>query len=207
MTEKQEISEIIEAKDNIIDKNKKYSEALNKYFKLIIIFFMVMVLGFGYYFVVMPKLDVKLDADQTLISLQGEVDKLKADGDFLSKYSSKIIEFTPEEDRRLSLALPNDFDLASIIVQLSRLASENKFILKNVQVNEVTASGLNEGKTKRVDIEISVSGLGGSDYGNFGKFVASLESSLMIFDVRAISFKPEDNSYKLELATYYYPNK
>ncbi len=207
MSEKQEISEIIESKNDLTDKDKKFSEALNKYFKLIVVFVVVTVLSAGYYFVIIPKLDLKSKKDQNLASLQSEVNKLKADSDFLSKYSSKIIEFTPDEDRRLSLALPNSFDLSSIIVQLSRLTSESKFILENIQVNEAAVSGVGDSKIKRVDIELAVSGLSGSDYGSFGKFVESLESSLMIFDVRAISFTPEDGGYKLELSTYYYPSK
>jgi len=167
----------------------------------------VIILYIGYYFVIVPKWEVKSNKETVLLQLEGEVNKLKSDGNFLSQYSSKIIEFTPDEERKLNLALPSRFDLSSIVVQLSRLASEYKFIVENIEANEVVANGLGDSKLKRVDINMTVISSAGNDYGNFGRFIEALESSLMIFDVKAISFSPDEVGYKLELSTYYYPSK
>lgn len=207
MAETKEISKIIEDQTNTIKTGNKYAEALNRYFKLVILFLAAVVLVLGYYLVIAPKWQIKSDKEASLLSLQNEVDKLKADSDFLSQYSSKIIEFTPDEERKLNLSLPSEFDLSSTIVQLTRLASANNFIVENIQASEATENGLNDNNIKRVDIEMTVSGIGGNDYGSFGKFIEALESSLMVFDVKAISFTPEEAGYKLELSTYYYPNK
>lgn len=207
MAEIKDISKVIADPQAKNKKSKKYAEALNKYFKLIVILVAVLVLMAGYYLVISPKMEIKAAKDKSLLELQSEVDQLKADSDFLSKYSSKIIEFTPEEERKLNLALPSEFDLSSIIVQLTRLASEHKFMVENVQTSEVSVNGLNDNNVKRIDIEMTVSGVGGNDYGNFGRFIEALESSLMIFDVKSISFTPEKIGYQLELSTYYYPNK
>lgn len=197
----------IDNQNNKTNTNKKIIEALNKYFKLIVILVGVIVLYIGYYFVIIPKWELKSDKDIAMTALQSEVDKLKMDSDFLSKYSSKIIEFSPEEERKLNLALPSSFDLPSIVVQLSQLASEHKFIVESINANETAVNGLNYKNIKRVDIEMTVLGTSGNDYGSFGRFISAVESSLLIFDVRAISFSPDEAGYKLELSTYYYPNK
>lgn len=207
MAEVKDISKMVDLENHKTEPKKKYAEALNKYFKFIVLLVAIVILVVGYYLVIIPKFELKASDDQSLIKLQNEVEKLKLDSDFLSKYSSKIIEFTPEEERKLNLALPSQFDLSSVIVQLTKLASDHKFIVENVQANETSASGVNDSKIKRIDLEMTVSGLGGNDYGNFGKFIEALESSLMVFDVRAISFTPEESGYKLELSTYYYPEK
>ena len=94
-----------------------------------------------------------------------------------------------------------------MIIQLTKLASEHRFIVENIQTDEVPISGLSDSKIKRINISMTISGLGGNDYGNFGKFIEAMESSLMIFDVRAISFTPQEAGYDLELSTYYYPDK
>lgn len=208
MAEIKEISNIIETQNNKTELKKKYAaEALNKYFKIVVILVAIIILLIGYYLIIVPQWEMKSDQERYLVALQGEVNKLKADSDFLSKYSSKIIEFTPEEERKLNLALPSDFDLSSMIIQLTKLASEHKFVVENIQANEASVSGLSDSKIKRIDISMTISGLGGNDYGNFGKFIEAMESSLMIFDVRAISFTPKEAGYNLELSTYYYPDK
>ena len=207
MAEIPEINRIIENPNSAKEADKKSAELLNRYFRLIIFLAVVIVLAIGYWLVLAPKWENKIEKNQNLLSLRGQVDKLKADSDFLSQYSSKIIDFTPAEERQLSLALPDEFDLPSIIVQLTKLASDYKFIVEDIQAEEVGANGLADKNIKRVDIEMSVSGVGGNDYGNFSKLIEALESSLMIFDVKAISFTPQEAGYKLELSTYYYNRK
>lgn len=195
------------AEEQAQNNNKKYAEFLNKYFKFVVILLVIIVVISGYYLIISPKWQSKKAKDEALLSLQNEVNKFKADSDFLSQYSSKIIEFTPEEERKLSLALPSEFDLPSIIVQMTKLASTHKFIVGNIQADEVLANGLNDKNLKRVDLEMTINGVAGNNYGDFGRFITALESSLMIFDVKSISFTPEEIGYKLELSTYYYPNK
>jgi len=186
---------------------KKYIELLNKYFKFIAILLSVIVLFFGYLFVVYPKWQTKERLSNQLSILDQEIGDLSANKEFLSQYSAKLLEFTPKEERDLTLALPDKFDLPSIIVQLTELASDNKFIVENISAEEVNGNNGLIGNLKRIDIEMVVNGVEGSDYGNFSKFIDALESSIMIFDVRAISFTPGEMGYQLELSTYYYPQK
>ncbi|PJE58475.1 MAG: hypothetical protein COU81_00550 [Candidatus Portnoybacteria bacterium CG10_big_fil_rev_8_21_14_0_10_36_7] len=206
MPEINEISEIIED-NNIPEPQNKYAEALNKYFKVVLILVAIIVFVAGYYWVIIPKLKIKADKDQGLAVLQAEVDQLKVDSDYLSKYSSTLIEFTPEEDHKLNLALPNDFDLPSILVQLTTLASSHGFVADNISANESSANVSSDSNIKRVDLAMKVTSANGNNYDNFGRFIAALESSLLIFDVRSISFRPDEIGYKLELVTYYYPLK
>ncbi|OGY44134.1 MAG: hypothetical protein A3B89_03245 [Candidatus Buchananbacteria bacterium RIFCSPHIGHO2_02_FULL_40_13] len=186
------------------EPDKKYAEFLNRYFKLIVILIGLVVLFAGYYIVILPKWEMNLERSVDLSTLQNEVYKLQTESEFLSQYSNQIIEFTPVEERQLALALPSVFDLPSIIIQLTKLASDHKFIVESIQADEASANNLSDSRLKKVDIEMAVSGLASNDYGSFSQFIEALESSLMIFDVKAISFTPAKSGYKLELATYYY---
>lgn len=183
----------------------QYAKLLNQYFKFIAIFVFVILTIVGYMIIIKPKLEIKSVKVDKLASLTAEVKSLQSNSDLLSGYSDKIIEFSPEDERKLSQSLPDEFDLPSIVVQLSSLASDNEFIVEDIQIEPVVTSGLLDKNIKRVDIQMSVSGVGGNDYGKFSKLIKALEGSLMIFDVRAISFVPDDIGYQLELSTYYYP--
>ena len=207
MTESKVTDQIIGSQKPKIKNNRKYTEVLNKYFKPIIFLLLILILIFGYYLIIVPKWEIKSNKVRALAMLQAEVDKLKVDSEYLSKYSSQIIKFTPDEEHKLNLALPSEFDMSAVVIQLTKLASGYGFIVDNIQVNEASTRILTDDNIKRVDIELSVTSTGGNNYGNFGKFIEALESSLMIFDVRAISFTPETVGYKLELSTYYYPIK
>lgn len=207
MVELSEINQIAVGQKALKKADNKYAEFFNRYFRLITFLVMAAVLAVGYLAVLAPQWEIKTKKSQNLSALEENVRKLKTDSEFLSQYSSKIIEFTPAEERQLSLALPNEFDLPSIIVQLTKLASDYKFIVENIQAEEVRANGLTDKNIRRVDIKMSVNGIKGNDYSNFSKLIEALESSLMIFDVKAISFTPKEIGYKLELSTYYYAPK
>ena len=136
-----------------------------------------------------------------------EVKALESNSQFLSKYSDQLIGFTPEEEKKLSLALPDNFDLPSIIIQLSKLASDHRFVVENIEAEEINSNGLKSSLIKRVDIRASISGIKSGDYDDFYRFIGALESSLMIFNVQAISFDPQNSKYQIELSTYYYPKQ
>jgi Tfp pilus assembly protein PilO len=186
---------------------QKYAALLNQYFKPISIFVFIVLIVFGYIIAIVPKMQAKSARVDTLDALAREVKELQADSDLLSRYSDKIIEFTPEEERKLSQALPDAFDLPSTVVQLSQLAGDNDLVIENISAEPVVVNGLSDSNIKRVDIDLSVNIIGGNDYGKFARFITALESSLMIFDVRAISFVPKEVGYKLELSTYYYSKR
>jgi len=207
MAELKETNQIIDNRNIPKKTENKYAQFLNRYFRPIVFLVVILVLAAGYFMIIKPKLEIRTTTNQELAVLEDRLNKLKADSEFLSQYSNKIIEFTPEEERKLSLALPDEFDLPSIIIQLTKLAGDYKFIVENIQAEEVSVNGLADKNIKRVDIEMSVSGVGGNDYGNFSKLIEALESSIMIFDVKAVSFNPQEIGYKLELSTYYYAKK
>lgn len=186
-------------------KKNKYAVLLNRNFKAIAFLLAVIILILGYITILVPKYNLKMAKADEVRELKEEVARLQVNSEFLSRYSSQLINFTPEEERQLSLALPSEFDLSSIVVQLSKLASDHKFVVESISANEVNSSGLSNKIIRRIDIGISVNGVAGNDYGNFYKFIEALESSIMIFDVRAISFMPNEIGYDLELSTYYYP--
>lgn len=184
------------------------AELANRYYKIIIFVFAVSVMAAGYFLLLVPKWDVKNTRNDSLTALQGRVSELYANSEFLSKYSSNVLDYQPIEERMLSLALPDEFDLPSIIIQLTKLASEHDFIAKNIEAAESLSGVAGNSRIKKVDIKLTVSGTdSGIDYSNFGNFVAAIESSLMVFDVKAISFSPDNPDYQLELSTYYYPKK
>ena len=209
MPEKINIDNLINVqKPSVQATTNKLAELANQYYKLILLLIAAVILIAGYFLVLVPKWEAKNVRNDSLMELQGRVSQLQANSEFLSKYSSNALEYQPTEERMLSLALPDEFDLPSIIVQLTKLAGEHNFIAKNIEAAESLSGVAGNSKIKKVDIKLTVTGVdGGSDYSNFSAFVGALESSLMIFDVKAISFAPNNPEYQMELSTYYYPKK
>lgn len=208
MPEAKSIEQILPTQETVkIKKNNKYIELLNKNFTLVAVLIAVVIFVIGYLLVIAPKWKVRSTKNQQLnLSLQ-QISGLELQSNFLSQYSSQLLNFEPKEERKIAMALPDEFDLPSIVVQLSKLASDYKFILENISVDELGSNGVDITNLKRVDIEMTVNGVDGSGYGEFSKFIEAIESSIMIFDVKAISFTPDEDGYRLELSTYYYPKQ
>ena len=218
---------MLEEKKIKIPLSQRVGANLDRFFKTIILLIIIAVLALGY-FVVIKDQYKKLQKSQKidLVQLQNTINRLENDNAYMTENIDKNIEFSPAEERLLSLALPDQFDFPSLIVQLGSLAGRYGFTVANINVKEASAvakpksGGQDTGKNqnpgtpednnsqlKKVNVEIAV--IGGS-YDAFKNFIRAMENSVMFFDVLSINFKAEDiaaQKYSLNFATYYFKEK
>lgn len=111
------------------------------------------------------------------------------------------ITFTGEERRLLNMAVPNDFDMASLTVQMSALASQQGLTVTQLEIipqkEDETANAL-----KKVRVKLSASG---ENYEQFKAFVLAIESSVLIVDVQSLTYAGQQGSYEVEFLSYVYP--
>ncbi len=110
---------------------------------------------------------------------------------------------------RLEKALPDSADSVTLAVDLDTIARRYGISLKNVQVDtssdKKSALVVLPEYAKAYD-KIAVSFSFVSNYVNFTKFVADLEKSLRLMDVKSVSFKVDATGlyeHKLTIETYW----
>ncbi|MBI5765850.1 hypothetical protein HZA71_01320 [Candidatus Falkowbacteria bacterium] len=218
---------MLEEKKIKIQLSQRVGANLNRFFKAIILLIIIAVLALGYFMVIKDQYK-KLQKSQKidLVQLQNTINRLAKDNTYMTENIDKSIEFSPAEERLLSLALPDQFDFPSLIVQLGSLAGRYGFTVANIDVKEVVGIAKpksgdqdtdesqnpsppedNNSQLKKVNVEIAV--VGGS-YDAFKNFIQAMENSVMLFDVLSVNFKAEDiaaQKYSLDFVTYYFKEK
>lgn len=211
------------------NKEKKSSNNLDLFlganFKWVLVFLVIIILVLGYFIILQEPISRLKDSyNQKLPALVKIVKILEERKVFLSQNLNTGLSFTPSEEHLLSSALPGSFDFSSILIQIASLVKEFNFMVNNVVISEVKeaapAALPEEGLAadadtgiiaksavqadalglKKVNIDLEVSG---GNYDDFKRLIEALESSRMIFDVKAVNFSGSE-SYKLNLVTYYY---
>ncbi|MEK7579418.1 MAG: hypothetical protein AAB460_02735 [Patescibacteria group bacterium] len=142
--------------------------------------------------------DDALDRSKELISLRGAL---------LTKYNS-----IPTEDRnRLDVMLPNSIDTVRLIIDINTLATRYGLSLSNISVGEVNGTTENDrtlgpsfGEFGSVSLGFTVS----ATYDQFRAYLADLERSLRLLDVKSIAFTAGDTAnsltnYTISLTTYW----
>jgi len=183
---------------------------LNRLFLPAVVLTLLVVSVAGYFLVLNGKYQVLTNAksvdlpaaDQRLQSLQRELDAFKA-GQLPGS------AFTAEEQRLLTQVLPSSVDISSLTIQLSNLAKANNFVMTSVTLGNgngngatVATSTKNTAKSAAVTVNFS-----GGTYYDFQNLLKALESSVMIFDVKSVTFAGDAGDIALEMVTYYYPDQ
>jgi Tfp pilus assembly protein PilO len=185
---------------------EKIFKVLNKYFHWIILILVLIIFIFGYLLVVGPAYDKLYQKRQVdLVGLENTISGLKESQASSLQFINRTVDFTDQERELMSLALPNKFDLPSLMVQLEALASRRGFWVESISVNEPKKShtAVSE-RLHKVNIDMSVVG---GDYRSFKKFLGAMEDSIMVFDILTIDFGSLDSDnfqYDLNFVTYYY---
>ncbi len=117
----------------------------------------------------------------------------------------------PIEDReRIEKLLPDHIDSVRLIIDINNIASQYGMTLKNIALSEsenteaLTGQGSigpSGDQFKAVGLKFGVSG----SYEDFRSFLADLEQSLRLVDIKTISFaaaKGEDYDYSVTISTY-----
>lgn len=137
--------------------------------------------------------------------------------------SDKYKSFNPSDLARLEKLLPDNVDNIKLILEIQRIASTYGMTLQNVkfdtdtvakqsanQAGFVTSGAALAAAPKKdfgtFDLEFSTSG----SYGNFVNFLADLEKSLRIVDVKSITFTSsvaagsDVYKYDFKITTYWF---
>jgi Tfp pilus assembly protein PilO len=204
----------MEANKNKKEQNKKEVSQLkelkiliNQFFTPVVLMVILVVLLAGYLLVVKAEYRRLADRQQDLSNLERLVGDLRDKQRILEQYRARAFQFSASEEKLLNLALPNEFDFSSLVMQLKGLADKYNFLINDIKVSDtdgqLAAAQANGNKTplKKVDIEIVVSA---DSYDKFKSFLAGLESSIMFFDIVAVDFASDRPVYTLDLITYYY---
>ncbi len=193
-----------------------------RFFKPLTVLVAIIILAVGYFWILKPLMGDLNTAKAELADVEQQIDNLNQ-----QQENAQIIVdgFTPSEKRLMSLVLPDEFDLPSIIMQLAGLVEANKFVITQVDAEEVKTvmpaldesatavladssalasaetAGPENSKLKRINISLSVAG---GDYDALKNLIKLIESSLLIFKVNSIDFSSDKEEYQLNLATYYH---
>ncbi|MEK7167595.1 MAG: hypothetical protein AAB791_01180 [Patescibacteria group bacterium] len=143
-------------------------------------------------------------------------DSLQTQKSQLQNPANATLTFAPSEERLVNLALPDEFDLSSALIQLEGLAKNSGFAISAISSEEAkpvpavengtkpVKTNLNNNEVKKIDLRLELVGDG---YDSFRKLISDLESSIMFFDVEAVEMGKDSSSYRLSLSTYSYLKK
>jgi Tfp pilus assembly protein PilO len=137
--------------------------------------------------------------------------------------SDKYKSFNPNDLARLEKLLPDNVDNIKLILEIQRIASTYGMTLQNVKFDTDTVANQTANQAGFVtsgaalaaapkkdygtfDLEFSTSG----SYGNFVNFLADLERSLRIVDVKSVTFTStvaagsDTYKYDFKITTYWF---
>lgn len=187
----------------------KLNYLLRQFFRLVVVFLVVLVLLLGYFFLLGDQYrQLKVKRDRDLVNNQKIIQTLSAKAQKLKTKTQVALTLSEAEIQIINLALPKSFDFSSLVVELDALSREAGLTLAGLELKEVRARAAEipaegRGHLKRVAL---VARFSQGDYDKFRRLIAAFESSIMIFELTAVTVSSDSGSYELELITYYYPN-
>lgn len=193
----------------------KFKDWLSRSFKIVAILLVIIILAISYFFFLSPL--YKKIRQSSQVSLAGKTQYLKALEQHLASLQKLQDNFNRlnglEKDSlsNLNFILPPEKDLPGLFVQLEKIATDNGFILSNIDISEQRTEGLAgqpvnpstvSDKIKKLNISIT---LIKGNYEDLLGFLDALEYNLRLMDVASISFAAGDekSTYTVNLTTYY----
>jgi hypothetical protein len=198
-----------QAKKDKKKKNLQLKLAVARYYKLITVALIIVIIALSYYFILEPKYqEVGVGGRYDLDNLQQEFTKRENYLRDLKKLAANYQEVNQTDIEKLKKILPEEKDIPGLFVQLQALAEEYNFLLVNVSINESAEAAQKKtgvGGIKKLSISLNLISSGETgDYDELKEFLTTLEHNLRLFDVNAVYFSPESPNYTLDIFTYYY---
>jgi len=194
---------------------KTLNKMLSDYFVFFIVGVVVVILSFGFFFLLKPKYDQtkqlisvinkqeEADFESKKNELQKIKDLLQAYKDIEENYKKKIKSIVPYRENK-----------EEIFSEINYLVTRNGLLLQSVNLSEgggydisdsLSLGGkdyLASGEMKKVTISF---GVRGTDYEVFKNFLSAIENNLPILDVVSLSFDPNNKVSNFLIDTYYIP--
>lgn len=191
-------------------KNLRLKLAVFRYYKLITVFLVILIVFLSYYFILEPKYQqVGVGGRYNLDTLKDKLSERERYLENLKKLTANYQKISQADINNLKNILPNQKDIPGIFVQLQALAEEYNFLLSGVSINEVPKE-VKKGKEspeKISKLNISLNLIGSGESGNYAElkdFLSALEDNLRLFDVNAVYFTPDSPNYSINIFSYYY---
>lgn len=191
----------------------KVHEFLEKYFIILNIFLIFLIISLSYLLLIKPKIDLTIAGIKENISVQQnalniqrkKLVDMEAALDFFRDLKDEDI------DKVLSV-LPNKYPKEKLFGEIEDVIIQHGFILSNLSLNvieDVDTESLpaeisalpSVDKLGIIEIDMSV---GGVNYNNLKQFLNILERNLPLLDILNLDFSPGGDSVGLKLRTYYF---
>jgi hypothetical protein len=188
-------------------------EFLDRYFIVLNIFIVIVILLASYFFLIKPKIDLTITGIKENISIQQNAlnvqRKKLADMEAALDFYRQIGD--QELDEIISV-LPNKYPKEKLFGEIEDVIIQNGFRLSDISLNlmeevdlESLAPEINSLSSANnlgiIDINMTVSLV---DYSNLKQFLSILERNLPLMDILNLSFSPGGDSLGLEVRTYYF---
>jgi Tfp pilus assembly protein PilO len=172
--------------------------------------FMLLLLSVGlFYAVFMPR----YEKVQGLMSQQGQYREVLGNVSELSEIRDDLevkYQNTPtEEITRLEKILPANVDTVNLAMNFDSIAARYGISIKSIRTIESkvdTGSGIVQTTGSKPYEKVTVSFSFISTYANFRKFMADIEKSLRIIDVKSVSFQTTESGiyeFQVSVQTYW----
>lgn len=203
-----------------VQVKNKINIFLYKYFNLVVLCIVVIILTFGYLSFIKPKYD-QINNEYKTASVEEDSKYLER-----KKYLKQLEDLKQEyqeisvvDIEKIKIMLPEEDNHEELFAQFEDIILKNGLLLTSLSISEVESklvdtkalkeendsaedSSSNEGILEIKTILVSLSFLG-TDYEGLKNILSILENNLRLFDINSLSFNPGGNSTSLELYTYF----
>jgi hypothetical protein len=207
-----------ESKQNRIIKNAIIF--LARYFHFFIFGIIIVILLFGYFLIINPKIQELTEKDKALSEVifddkgpefKERQDRLKE----LKKILADYEEINPDNIKKIKTMLPTKKRQEILLAEMEKIVLENGFLLESITVGEVKGEVMGK-KASGAEESISASdilkdvkklkitmGIIGADYNGLKNILGIMENNLRLLDVTKVSLNSDKETVSLEAYTYY----
>lgn len=207
----------------------KYIINIFKYLKLLILIEIILVLVFGYFFLIKNKLSSINEKRTAITEREKEVNDLinyKSKSEELAKKYEAIKASKSSDIEKIKAVLPSESDLPGIMAQIEALVKENGMELGSISMSGLETSD-NSSKTSSIkgvsksatsttssdisdikEVNVTMFVFGSNEgYDKIKSFLSALENHIRLIDVTSFTFDEKMSSYSINFKTYYLANE
>lgn len=194
---------------------KEVNQQLTEHFVVYATIIVVVLIALGFVFLINPKItEIRsfgiLNLRQTQDQLSTSKENLRITSSIVDQYR----QLSGDELQKLKAALPADSELPAMFVQVEAIALSSGLRLNNVSFTN-TASTASSTTTKSAasgpaglrQMQVSFTVVGGHGYASLKNFLATLETSVRLLDVQALTYTPlkstDEETYVISAVTYF----